>query len=280
MLLDLDLVPLNTDASVGDRESLLLIASLDLDLHDTLLEECNMKIEVGCTVLKSIGEILMLMQVESSVDSVLMDNEAIWLNIVSSHEMVLPWHAIIPFLTTVVILMIAMTLILVMVTSKKGAEAVAEVLLTAHLVVLLVELVVAMVSIADVLRVLSVVIVTKCIISVVCGNITIDVVLAGMLIRIVDILSVNVLISVVVGSVVLSLENGLESEFVGGESLTSGLGLKAKNTCGKNLCGEIHLLKLLKEIKFFNYYNLLIIYLRTLIVLLGHPRLTSRIPLN
>lgn len=47
VLLDLDLVPVDTDAGVGDREALLLVRGLDLNLHDAFLEESNVEIKMG-----------------------------------------------------------------------------------------------------------------------------------------------------------------------------------------------------------------------------------------
>lgn len=38
VLLDLDLIPVNTNAGVGDGEAVFFVAGLNLDLHDTVLE--------------------------------------------------------------------------------------------------------------------------------------------------------------------------------------------------------------------------------------------------
>ena len=51
VLLDLDLIPVDTDASVGDGEALLFVASLDLDLHDSFLEKSHVQVQVGGAVL-------------------------------------------------------------------------------------------------------------------------------------------------------------------------------------------------------------------------------------
>jgi len=49
MLLDLDLIPVNTDTSVRNGEAFFLVTGLDLDLHDTVLEHGQMEIKVRGT---------------------------------------------------------------------------------------------------------------------------------------------------------------------------------------------------------------------------------------
>jgi len=92
VLLDLDLVPLNTNSGVGDGESLLLFGSLNLDLHDTLLEESAVKIEMSSSEVNIVlCVVLVLVEVEASVDRVLMDSEAVWHNIVGGQKVVGTW---------------------------------------------------------------------------------------------------------------------------------------------------------------------------------------------
>lgn len=89
VLLNLDLVPLNTDSSVGDGKSLLLLGGLNLNLHDSLLEESNMEIKVGSTEVDVVLSIvLVLMEMKTSMDRILMDGEGVWHNIVSCQQVV------------------------------------------------------------------------------------------------------------------------------------------------------------------------------------------------
>jgi hypothetical protein len=93
VLLNLDLIPRDTDTSVRDREALFLIGSLDLDLHDTLLEESHVKVEVGSTelvVIESVSaEVLVIVKVKTADNGILMDDHAVWLDEIASHEMVI-----------------------------------------------------------------------------------------------------------------------------------------------------------------------------------------------
>ena len=89
MLLNLDLIPRNTNAGVGDGEALLLISGLDLDLHDTLLEESHVEIEVSSAELHAVlVEVLVLVEVEAGNDGILVDDNAIRLDEVGSRQMV------------------------------------------------------------------------------------------------------------------------------------------------------------------------------------------------
>ena len=90
VLLDLNLVPADANTSVRDGESFLLIGSLDLDLHDSLLEESNVKIEVGGAELHLVLllEVLVLVEIKSGNNGILVDNKTVWYNKVGTHEMV------------------------------------------------------------------------------------------------------------------------------------------------------------------------------------------------
>jgi len=85
VLLNLDLIPIDTNTSVRDGEALLLIGGLNLDLHDSFLEKSHVEIEVGGTELHGVGEVLVLVQVEGGMDGILVDDQAVGLDVVSSH---------------------------------------------------------------------------------------------------------------------------------------------------------------------------------------------------
>lgn len=147
VLLDLDLIPIDTDAGVGDGEALLFIGSLNLDLHDALLEESHVEVEVSSAELHRVSEVLVLVQVESGLDGVLVDHQAVWLDVVSSHQVVALQAVLVLVLLAAVVLVVLVTSVLVMVASEQMAEALAVVFDTAGLVVFAVELVVAVVAI-------------------------------------------------------------------------------------------------------------------------------------
>lgn len=90
VLLNLNLVPAYANTSVRDGESFLLIGSLDLDLHDSLLEESDVKIEVGGAELHLVLllEVLVLMEIKSGNNGILVDNKTVWYDKVGTHEMV------------------------------------------------------------------------------------------------------------------------------------------------------------------------------------------------
>ena len=89
VLLDLDLIPVNADASVADGEALFFIGGLDLDLHDTVLEEGHVEVEVSGTEFHSVLlEVLVLVEEKLGLDCVLMDDKAVWLNVISGHQVV------------------------------------------------------------------------------------------------------------------------------------------------------------------------------------------------
>ena len=89
VLLDLDLIPVNADASVADGESLFFIGSLDLDLHDTILEEGHVKVEMAGTEFHSVLlVVLVLVEEKLGLDGVLMDDEAVWLDVIGRHQVV------------------------------------------------------------------------------------------------------------------------------------------------------------------------------------------------
>lgn len=146
MLLNLDLIPVDTDTGVGDGEALFLIGSLDLDLHDSFLEESHVEVEMSGAELHRVGEVFVLVQVESSVDGILMDDQAIGLDVISSHQMV-ALHAVLEFFLATMMLVLSVTGGLVMVARKHLAESVAEVFDTAGLFVFVVEFVVTVVAV-------------------------------------------------------------------------------------------------------------------------------------
>ena len=90
VLLDLNLVPADANASVRDGESFLLIGSLDLDLNDSLLEESDVKIEVGGAELHLVLllEVLVLVEIKSGNNGILMDYKTVWYDKVGTHQMV------------------------------------------------------------------------------------------------------------------------------------------------------------------------------------------------
>lgn len=89
VLLNLDLIPRNTNASVRDGEALLFISGLDLDLHDTLLEESHVKIEVSSAELHTVlVEVFVLVEVKAGNDGILVDDNAIRLDEVGGRQMV------------------------------------------------------------------------------------------------------------------------------------------------------------------------------------------------
>jgi hypothetical protein len=89
MLLDLDLVPLNTNTCVRDGKSFLFFCSLDLYLHSSFLEESNMQVEMSSAEVNVVlSVVLMLMQVEAGMDGVLMNGQRVWHNIVGCQQMV------------------------------------------------------------------------------------------------------------------------------------------------------------------------------------------------
>ena len=89
VLLDLDLVPLNTNTRIRDGKSFLFLGSLDLYLHSSFLEESNMQVEMsGSEVNVVLSIILMLMKVKAGMDGVLMNGQGVWNNIVGCQKMV------------------------------------------------------------------------------------------------------------------------------------------------------------------------------------------------
>jgi hypothetical protein len=250
VLLDLDLVPVDTDAGVGDREALLLVRSLDLNLHDAFLEESDVKVEVSSAEFHRVREVLVLMKVEGAVDGILVDNEGIGLNVVSSHQVV------------GAVAVLVMTLVLV--AREQLGEAVAEVLDAAGLIELCVELVVVMMTVGHVRLVLGVVVVMVGIVlvvvvlrlSVIVVVLALVLVLDGVSVVTVSILLlvavfvglvvlVGLVVVLVAGLVVLGgvvtgfvvrflAEDGLECHAVVGEGFTGSVGLHTKDAGGKN----------------------------------------------
>lgn len=147
MLLNLDLIPINSNASVRDGEALLLVAGLDLDLHDSLLEESHVEIEMGGTELQGVGEVFVLVKMKSSVDRVLMNDQAIRLDIVSCHQVVALETIFIVVFLAAMVLVVGVTSRLVVVAGQQLAKSVAVVFDTARLGELSVELIVAVVAV-------------------------------------------------------------------------------------------------------------------------------------
>ena len=75
-LLNLDLIPLNTNTGIRDSKSLFLLGGLDLHLHNSFLEEGDMEIKMGSSEVNVVLHVvLMLMEMKTSMDGVLMDSE-------------------------------------------------------------------------------------------------------------------------------------------------------------------------------------------------------------
>ena len=88
-LLDLNLVPLNSNTCVGDSKSFLFFGGLNLDLKNSLLEESNVKVEMGSPKVNVVLHVvLMLVQVELGMDGVFMDGQGVRYHIVGGHEAV------------------------------------------------------------------------------------------------------------------------------------------------------------------------------------------------
>ena len=163
VLLNLDLIPIDTDSRVGDGEALFFISGLNLDLHDTLLEESHVEIEVSSAVLHSVSTVvLVLVKVETGVDGVLMDHNAVWLDEVGSQEVVAAETVGVPLLGVV-------ALIAVVVAGEHVAEARAVGLLAARGTELMSPLVVAMVAVGNDLAVGRGVVVIELIVRLVLG---------------------------------------------------------------------------------------------------------------
>ena len=136
-LLNLDLIPVNTNASVGDRESFFLFRGLDLHLHDAVLEQSEMEVEMGSSELHVVLLIeLIVVQMESAVDRVFVHNHGIWLDKVGA-EGVIVLDAVVVLVLVVVSVMTDEVLIVVL--AKELAELVTELLLAADLLVLRTE---------------------------------------------------------------------------------------------------------------------------------------------
>ena len=133
-LLNLDLIPVNTNAGVGDRESFFLFRGLDLHLHDAVLEQSEMEVEMGSSELHVVLLIeLIVVQMESAVDRVFVHNHGIWLDKVGA-EGVIVLDAVVVLVLVVVSVMANQVLIVVL--AKELAELVTELLLAADLPVL------------------------------------------------------------------------------------------------------------------------------------------------
>jgi len=256
VLLDLDLVPVDADTGVGDREALLLVRSLDLYLHDAFLEESDVQIEVSSAEFHCVREVLVLVKVEGAVDGILVDDKGIGLNVVSGHQVV------------GAVAVLAVTLVLV--AREKLGEAVAEVFDAAGLIELRAELVVVVVTVGHVGLVLSVVVVMVGIVLVVVVlGLSVVVVVLALMLDGVGVVTVGILILVavlvglptvlvglvslilglvvglvvglaVLGGVVTGLvvhlvaEDGLECHAMVGEGFTGSVGLHTKDAGGKN----------------------------------------------
>jgi hypothetical protein len=239
VLLNLDLIPVNTDASVGDGESLLLVGSLDLDLHDSLLEESAVEVEVSCTVLQSVGlvsgvgVVLVVVQVESGVDGILMDGQAIWLDVVRESKVVA--RAVVIMSLTLLRSWVSNELISI--TGQKASESFTVVLLAAGLVELLMEGLITSLAVRDGGGVIGILVVSEGVVLVVTwvvNVVTLSHVVLGVDGVLVGIVASGVMVAVVLllslASVLLWLaEDGLEGHAVGGELVAGGLDLEGKD---------------------------------------------------
>ena len=190
---------------------------------------------MSCTVLQSVGlvggvgVVLVVVQVESGVDGILMDGQAIWLDIVGESEMVA--H-------TVVIM--SLTLLrswesneLISITGKKAGESFAVVFLAAGLVELLVEGLVTGFAVRDGGGVIGILVVSEGVVLIVTWMVNV-VALSHMVLGVDGVLVGVVASGVVVAVVLLGVlawlaEDGLEGHAVGGELVAGCLNLEGKN---------------------------------------------------
>jgi len=248
VLLNLDLIPIDTDSGVRDGEALFFIGGLDLDLHDTVLEESHVEVEMGGTEFHGVlGEVLVLVELKGGVDSILVDNQGIGLNEVSSHQVV-GLHVVLVVLGAAVVVFVAGSAAreLGMVASKQLAEAVTVVLDSARFSVLLAELFSAMlVLVRDVLGALGVVVVGVGIISVMDGLLVV-----GLTDMLGDVMAASVVsVAAVVSLFVL---HGLKLHTVVSEGVTSCGSCETKHTSGKNGGSEVH--STILSVKSIYYY--------------------------
>ena len=255
VLLDLDLVPVDADASVADGEALLLLAGLDLDLHDTVLEHGQVEVEVRVAGLNTV-EVLVVVKSESAMDSILVDDKAVGLDEVSGRDVV----------AVVGVLLVNPV---VLVVGEKLGEAVAVVLLGAGLIESLVELVVrvALIRVLLLVSIVSgvvhglgvVVVVLDLVVDGVVVRLTVLVVSGAVLVVVVTVLllvQVALLVNgvLMLGHVLVSalmverlfvvgLKNGLGGHLVVGEGVKSCLSLKAEEASGNDFGGGVHLPK-------------------------------------
>jgi len=238
VLLDLDLIPVDTDASVGDREALVLVAGLNLDLHDAFLEQGKVEVQVRVAGLNLVGVVVVVVQSESAVDRILVDDKAVGLDEVGSGDLVLA-----------VVMVIILNNPVVLVVGEELGEAVAVVLLGASVLVDLGELVVAvaLIGVLVLVPVVRGVVHGLVIVMVVVGvGLAVLIVMVTVLVLVavalgVDgVLTLEVVLAVVDGDLVVSFEDGLEGHLVGGEGLASGLGLKTEEASGNNFGGGVH----------------------------------------
>ena len=88
-LLDLNLVPLNSNARVGDGKSLLFFGGLDFDLENSLLEESDVEVQMGSPKVNIVLHVVfVLVQVKLGMDGVFVDGQRVWNHIVSGHQVV------------------------------------------------------------------------------------------------------------------------------------------------------------------------------------------------
>ena len=191
------------------------------------------------TVLQSVGlvggvgVVLVVVQVESSVDGILMDGQAIWLDVVRESKVVA---------RTVVIM--SLTLLrswvsneLISITGQKASESFAVVLLAAGLVELLMEGLITSLAVRDGGGVIGILVVSEGVVLVVTwvvNVVTLSHVVLGVDGVLVGIVASGVMVTVVLllslASVLLWLaEDGLEGHAVGGELVAGGLDLEGKD---------------------------------------------------
>ena len=204
-----------------------------------------MEVEVSSAEFHAVGKVLVVVQVESRVDSIFVDDQAIRLNVVSSHQVVALEAVLVVVLLTTVVLVVLATSVLVVITGEELAESVAVVLHTAGLFEFSMELVVAVVTVGDVLSFLSLVVMIKSVVGIVRWGVMIDGVLNWV--------SILVLIAARLVMdwyfvVLVWLKDGLKGHAVGGECITGSIGFEAKHASGKDGCGEVHLFSRYKKV--------------------------------
>ena len=191
------------------------------------------------TVLQSVGlvggvgVVLVVVQVESGVDGILMDGQAIWFDVVRESKVV----------ARAVVIM-SLTLLrswasneLISITGQKASESFAVVLLAAGLVELLMEGLITGMAVRDGGGVIGILVVSEGVVLVVTwvvNVVTLSHVVLGVDGVLVGVVASGVMVAVVLllslASVLLWLaEDGLEGHAVGGELVAGGLNLEGED---------------------------------------------------